>query len=355
MANLLDAFEPKKDPGGPSPSQDFTQSRVVPFQPEGIQVGYVFMGAELGYLQFIGEQPRAGDLVAIIGQPGAQVAVARSANPQRDPIFAGACKCKCPGNTGLIFHLAFAEETNVILAINAETGVRHQIFGKGDLWWGRGLAVNPQTPFTVYVLDDRRVLSRPAVEGRDLYRGYFSVVKFEVSGTQYARTAEFALTDGAAGTETSISALFEERDELSANVPNFNRNAMSVINGALHISLYKPPARYLRLEGSTFVTHTLQQEGANYARGLRGQIVTIPDKPAPRNRRYVIADDEVDIGGGNFSHSFQLLEIDADDNIVRTLDLASDPKPQHLATMCNRLLVLHTNTTTFINTEAVAP
>lgn len=319
--------------------------RILPAQPSGTPVGAVYCGVDLGNLPYAGLQPQPGDVVIVMEERGrkfvrSQQAVNTHVPALTAPTFNPGCVCKCPAGSGIAFYMQSSARNSFIMAIDALTGALVQVFGLGDLWYGRGIAVDNSAPYDLYVLDDRRILKKIiTTTAPNPTRGYFTLVKFVVSGGQYVVSTYTDLVDPFP-TPASVADFpgigFENQDQ---DPPNFTRQGLSVIDGLPHLTLYDAPARFFTFSGATITTVSLTQNGAAVNLGLRGQIVTIPDRPAKKGNRYCIATDGA---------SYQLLQFTAAGLVTATLPLDAEPQPAQLATVCNQLLVLSTDTTTLV-------
>jgi hypothetical protein len=334
------------------PDSQQVRHRVLPSQPAGLQPGEVFCGFDLGFLPYTGPQPQAGDLVIIMEDRGrrlvqSQASVNTFVPALTSPTFNFGCSCKCPGGSGMAFYMQSVARNTAIMAINVMTGGLAQVFGFGDLWYGRGIAVDNTTPYPLYVLDDRRILTKPILTtALTPTRGYFTLVSFAVSAGQYAVSGYHDLADPLpppASTAGFPGIGFETQDQ---DPPNFTRQGLSVIGGIPHLTLYNAPARFLTLTGGVFNATSLTVNGAPLAMGLRGQIVTIPDQPAKKSNRYCLATDGA---------AFQLLQFTRDGAVTARLTLDGEPQPAQLATVCNHLLALSTDTLTPTPSEENSP
>ena len=327
---LINQFTPGKRMTPAAPA--LAQLRKVPFQPSDTPADKLFMGAELGFVFFAAQQakPRPGDVVTVLGTPGNYVALAAEAPVQRNPIFSPGCRCACPSSAGLAFYLSSVARNSLVHVLDATTAVVKQTFGLADLWFGRGLAVDPDLPHDCFILDDRRVLRTIQTQANpSSSRNYFWLVKFALSGNQYTLASYTGLTD-----PDATSTAFLDTETADTDPPNFTTNGLSVIDSNVELTLFNAPARYLRLVGASLVLHSLTQGGSPYAKGLRGNLVAVEAKPAPRQRRYVIA-----TAGG----TYEIAEINATDEVTRTFTIDTSPRPRQLASVCNRLLILCSN------------
>jgi hypothetical protein len=328
--------------------QPIAHERVVPSQPIGTEPGKVFVGSDLGEVDYSGEPPQAGDLITILGRPGRQMAITGQSVPSlTTPTWSPGCRCNCPTAGGVAFYMQSAARNSAILAMDGSTGLLLQLFGLADLWFGRGIAVDPQAPYHLYVLDDRRVLDKLQTEANNTpTRGYFTIVTFALSGGQYVATNYLDLTDpfptpAIVADFPGIGLESQDRDP-----PNFTTQGLAVIEGDLILTMHNAPARYIAITNGVAVTHTLTQNSVPLAMGLRGQIVTLSQQPAKKSNRYAIATDGV---------NYQLVEFNSSDVVSRTFDLEAFPPPAQLASVCNRLLLLSTSTITLLPSTENSP
>ncbi len=263
------------------------------------------------------------------------------------PTWSPGCRCNCPGAGGVAFYMQSAARNSAILAIDGATGNLLQLFGLGDLWFGRGIAVDPQSPYHLYVLDDRRVLKKLQTEVNNTpTRSYFTVVTFALSGGQYGVTNYLDLVDpfptpATVGDFPGIGLESQDQDP-----PNFTTQGLAVIEGNLTLTMHNAPARYLEIVNGVVVTHAITQHGVPLALGLRGQIVAMIQQPAKKSNRYAIATDGV---------SYQLIEFNSSNVVSRSFDLEASPPPAQLASVCNRLLLLSTSTVTLLPSTENTP
>ncbi len=338
--DLIRQFDPpQKRPGQP----DFVQLRRVPIQPPETPLDRVWLGAELGYVLFSGDKPRPSDVVTVIGTSPNQIATCVGSPPQRDPLFAGACKCKCPANVGVAFLASAVQRATPIMAYDQD-GNLLQVFGGVNAYYPRGIAVDNTSPYDLYLLDDRRTLSTVSNSFRtEFTRDYFWVVRFSISGGQYVYASQTALTDpNPRLTSETLPSLYRPWEE--DDPPEFVRNGLSVVGGTLFLTMYKSPARVLEYTGSSFVTRNITLNGVNYTKALRGQIVTVPDRPARSVQRYVCAVTANVSGGAVTISNPELLALNSDWEIQNRINLNGVLSyPNQLASVCNRLFVLDSN------------
>lgn len=339
MPNLADALTRVTglpDKGGETPA-----TVLLPPQPPGVPAGKLFLGDGLGYAPHTGERPAAGDLVVVLAGENRRVALAgTSAPPLREPVFPfSECKCKCPGTNGGIFYLSFAENTPVIQAFDADTGTLQQLFGQQDLGYGAGaivvgsLAVDPEPPHNVYVLDDPRAYFTVLTDlTPTVRRAYFGIATYAVSAGAYVFSSFAELTDPyTPGPHDPLNPSIEP------DPPAIPGNCLSVLGGLPVVTMLNAPARYLSLDGGIYTTHTLTLNGSPYASHLRANIVTVKDKPANRNLAYVLATDDT-------GSAFELLEFDPGSDVIsRRVALNLPAKAKQLASVCNRIMILATD------------
>jgi len=344
----MSLFDLLTDPDPSRLEQPFCRQRTVPAQPAGVPPGKVYLGSDIGEIDYTGEKPQPGDQVLITGPTARRtVHTGQRVPPLTNPVFSGGCLCKCPGLNGVAFYMGSVGRASAILAIDTQTGGLSAVFGMSDLLFGRGIAIDPLTPYNLYVLDDRRILREKTVVGTPVpARGYFTLVTFELSAGAYGASAYHNLTDPFPLPSSIVDYPGITVETQDTDPPNFNTQCLSVIDHIPYLTLYNTPARYLTLNGGTFTTHTLQLDGSPYSKGLRGQIVTVPNRPAAHNRRYAIATDGVD---------YEIVQFTEADEITHVYTLSNDPIPRQLAAVCNQLLALHGNTSPLFPTFEAVP
>jgi hypothetical protein len=352
MANLLDAFEPHRTATG-QPQEQGAALRIVPAQPTGTPPNTVWMGPELGYLYYTGSQPKADDLVAVVGIQGAQVVMLRETPPLRDPVIVSGCKCRCQAGVGTIFTVisnVSSQRLSHVVAFGVPDFPVQQFFGHEETFRIVGLAVDRLTPFTLYLLDDRRSLFNKVTDASPLQQvpenSYYTVVQLDLVGDTYAATASYTLANP--GVPGSIIFTLDPVEDLIRNQLDppsiYPGNPLSVIDSQLHVTMNRAPARYQRLEAGVLVTHTLTLDGDPYAKGLRGRIVQVRDRPAKRQLRYAIAwagSDSFD--DAKPGAAFEVLEFNDADEITARVTDAALISPFQLANNCNRLVVLQSD------------
>lgn len=315
------------------------RGRRLPAQPPGVPAGQVWAGPDDGLVPYSGVKPRPGDLIFVHGGVAQRyVTSPLAAQPLRWPTFVAGCRCRCLAATGTAFLLSYIRSTPVVLALEVGTNTvtTRALFGTTDSWLGRAIAVDTASPFDLYVLDDLRYLHTPANIGDTTTRAYFDVVRFRLTGGAYALLDRVALVDPSPTTiTTSFSEPLMTDPASDTDPPSFRTNCLSVVEGVPLVSLHKAPARYVAIEAGVPVTHTLTLNGSPYAKGLRGNIVTVPDRPARRTDRLVLACD-----AGNVN--FVLLRFNTSDEILEVLDLGAFSAPRALSPTCNQVLALNT-------------
>lgn len=318
--------------------------RLVPSQPVGVAPGKLYIGSDYGEIDYTGEKPRAGDMVIITGTTAKRMAMSGQVlGGLRAPLFNNPCVCRCGSNTGIAFYLSFSKDTPVVHVINLEGASLMQLVGRKELgyattgsFYAASIAVDQESPYTAYVLDDRRnFLTIKTNTSPTITRGYWGISTFVISGGQYVFSTFNGMTDPYTG--TTFPAAIEP------DPPAARQNCLSVIEGIPLATMLKSPARYKSLSGGIFTTHNLTLSGSNYAKGLRSSIVQVRQKPASINKRYVIATSD-DI-------SFEVVEFIASTNVItKVIPLDLDAKAKALATACNRLIVLSGNLDTLNST-----
>lgn len=308
------------------------RQKRLPAQPTDVPAGHVWAGTGDGLIPYTGIRPLPGDLIAIVGRPGRRYVTSPLAHePMRWPTFIQGCRCRCAADVGIVLFSTTCQSTVNLIGLDLATGAVLQFFGMNELGAFGGIfntayqvvpvAIDPESPFDLWAVDDRRFWSTRRLDTQPTaVRGYFTLVRYALSGGEYAPIAYLDLVDpGRVG--------FVENDP-----PAMETNFLAVIDGLPLITMQNAPARYLSVSGTTITTRTLTQDGVDYSRGLRGPIVTVPDRPASARRRYVIGTDGTD---------FELIEFDTDDAVTRVLPLPDVLYPFHPIGYCNRILVLN--------------
>ena len=337
--NLLQRLTPLARP------ETMVSHRILPAQPANLPPGRIFAGVDLGLVEFDGPRPQPGDLVVILKEGG--TTLCRSEQTVKGftmPTFSSPCSCRCPANNGVAFYLAYDSVAAYVLAIDATTGTLLQVIAQNELGYGASLAtsqaaslaVDNTAPYHLYVLDDRRGLATPQTDSSPtVRRGYMGIATYTVVSGQYQFNRYDGITDPyVPGPHDPINPSVEP------DPPGVPLNCLSVVAGVPLVTMAKAPARYLSLTGGTFTTHTLTQNGSPSSLRLVGNIITVPDQPANKNNRYVLATD---------GSSYSLLQFNTSDAITKTVALTSTSPavPKQLGSVCNRLLVLNASLDTF--------
>lgn len=323
--SLLDSFEPSRGQKAKRPS--FVQRRQVPLQPGDVPPDKVYLGVEIGMVSFTGERPKPGEVVTVLFDEGNAMAFAVAAQPERNPIFAGDdCRCRCPGETsgGQIFFLTDAQHTSNLIVLSGDTGAALYFSTLPEVFSAVGVAVDFTTPHVLYILDNRsttRNLEADSIVSQTASNWYWML--------KYNRNSE---ATGYTFAAAEVMSGFATTDPPASS----SSNPLSVIDGAAWITMQNAPARIQRWSGSGFTTLALTQGGSPYARALKGQVVQIPDRPARRDRYYVL---------GQSGGVWEVIEFDADGVVSSVLTSAEFTSPRALLSVCNRLYVFQATVT----------
>lgn len=317
---LIDHFgPPKKRPGQP----DFVQMRRVPIQPPETPLDRVWLGSELGFLQYSGDRPRPSDVVTIVGQSPNQIVIAVGSPPQRDPLFVEqGCKCKC-ANGGLIFYLTPVIFTTNLIVIDGITGDIVYRSLLPEVLNGQGIAVDPIAPYNLYILDNRSTYQNLLTDTQPqpflASKNYFTLVTYTLSGNSYS----FSRADVLPGGTNNGSP---------GDQPPWNiyATALSVINGTVWISRTGQPARFFKWDGSAFTTVTLMQNDATVADQVLGPVIQVADKPVPKTSLFVATQ-------GN-----QILRFNEAGIVSESLVVTGATRISGLVTSCNRIIAMET-------------
>ena len=319
--SLIEKFERVRPTGQPA---DFAQLRRVPIQPAGMPLGRIYLGTELGFASFSGPAPQPGDVVLVMGEPGSRVALPQARPPQRSPIFSpGGCRCTCPAETtgGLVFYLNSINWTPTLLVIKGADGALVYRSLLPEVLVGEGIAVDPDPPHNLYVLDARERYTNLVTDLQPMERlatkNYWTLLTYALSGNTYA-LASVNVLPGGTGT-------FGGGDGPPlADVAN----PLAVVDGEVWITRVGSPARFFRFSAGAFTSLTLQRDGAPYAAQPIGPVVKVPDKPASRDSLFVAVQSQ---SIARFSAAGEVLEVLTDEAIFAV---------SGLAVVCNRLLVM---------------
>lgn len=319
--SLIERFERARSPGQPA---DFAQLRRVPIQPQGLPLGRIYLGTELGYASFSGPAPQPGDVVLVLGDPGNRVALPQERPPQRNPIFSpGGCRCTCPAETtgGLVFYLNSINWTPTLLVIKGADGSLVHRSLLPEVLVGEGIAVDPDPPHNLYVLDARErytnLVTDAQPEERLATKNYWTLLTYALSGSAYSLASVNVLPGG--------TGVFGGGDGPPlADVAN----PLAVVEGLVWITRVGSPARFFTFDGSTFTSLPLLRDGAPYAAQPVGPVVMVPDKPASRTLRFVAIQD---LAIASFTPEGEVQEV---------LEVPDAFAVSGLAVVCNRLLMM---------------
>lgn len=323
---MSDALLPYLDPQPERPNDEntgFAQLRVVPFQPAGLALAVVYMGAELGNLPWAGSRPNAGDTVAVVGSGANRLVIPRVKARHRDPIFGDRCVCRCPGSStgGIIFLLMNdISFTTILLAVDGETGdvLLYQV--PIEVVSGAGIAVDAEAPHDLYILDDRsgaQNLVTDSVPANDPAKQWVFVLKYTLSGSSY----QFAAAQILPGYPTESPRADDT-------------NSLTVIDGVLWMPLVGADAVIRQWNGTGFTDLSLTLDGEAYAADLFGPVVKVPDRPAPTTSYFVLARVEND----SFTELIQFTAEGVIQNRLRDDDMASS---KALLSVCNKLFLFN--------------
>jgi hypothetical protein len=310
-------------------AEPLARTRRLPSQPVDTPADKIFAGADMGFIDWSGEKPAAGEEVVILHDAGRQVALAGQGVPaMREPTFGNPCQCKCNGQAGTIFWGNPIQSGPYLLIMGADGTIR-QTLNPSQLYRIAGIAVDANAPYTLYVLDDRTRLNNfrtdaspdTQVAGVSTY----ALHTFTQSGGSYAWASVVELADPGLPAApfffgeldwVTNSAADGQLDDPPATYPT---NCMSVIDGVLHLTMSLLPARYLTFSGGTFTSHNLTFAEANYEKGLRGMIVTGLAKPGKTALRYVLAWWGYGGHAEDGSGGYEVLQFNAQNQITKRL------------------------------------
>jgi hypothetical protein len=334
------------------PADVMCRGRKVPSQPASVTPGKVYMGSDIGEIDYQGDRPRPGDLVMIVGDKARKFAETGAAVPSmRAPTFGKDCRCKCLTVDGQVFWANPLSNTPMILVLD-DDGTLRQVVKGSQLFKIAGIAVDAESPFNMYVLDDRTLLENQITDAtpdtQTAGKSTYCLHTYTFAGGAYSWSSVIEMADP--GLPAS-PFFFDERVWVTDNNTNgqledppaaWPANCMTVINGLLYITKSIRPARYMTFNGASFTTHNLTEGGSNLNLGLRGQIVKGLDKPGKAALFYVLAWH----GADRFSEDgsgYEIVQFTADDVVTKRLSVTSLASPTQLMIVCNRLVVLNTD------------
>lgn len=329
-------------------------TRRLPSQPADTPTGKVYGGVDVGFIDWSGEKPRAGEEVVILDDGARKVAMAgQSVAAMRAPTFAQPCNCKCSGLTGTIFWGNPIQTGPYIVIMDADGTIR-QTLNPPEMYRIAGIAVDPDAPYTMYVLDDRTRLDnfRSDAVPDDQTAGVMTYVlhTFTQSAGSYSWAGQVEMADpGLPASPFFVSELdwvTESAADGQLNDPPaaYPTNCMTVLDGVLHITMSLTPARYLTFNGTSFTTHNLTVGGVNLDKGLRGMIVRGLAKPGKAPLKYILAWWGFDGFAEDGSGGYEVLQFNDADEVTKRF--ANDDvlkSPTALMIVCNRILILNTN------------
>lgn len=328
-----------------------SKKRILPSQPTNTPSSKVYVGSDLGFLQWTGQKPRAGDMVVITGQ-GADLMVTtgQSGSPQRNPTFSGVpCVCKCPRPAGTVAILTRASSVNQCLIIDGSTSLLLQIVGQDDLGYsdinaqseGPSVAYDDEEPFDLYILDDLR-LYKPWTNDQNPQslltgRRYLRLNHYTIVGAQYEILSRFDITDPYTPTLAEPVAPLSEPDLPCIGVGG---NCLSVLAGIPHITMFNPPARYIQINGALQTILTLTRNGDPYDFRLASNIIRVTQSPGKESERYVLSTDITGI-------TWNLLKFNSNNEIKGIVPLGDFPLiatvkeyPVQLIVSCNQIFAI---------------
>lgn len=331
-----------------------TRQRLLPSQPEGTDPDKVYVGSDIGSVAYSGEKPLSGDMVTVVGQSAQQVVLSPQTAGLSMPLFGNSCRCKCTAGTGTIAW-ACPIHTGPYIVIMDGNGTIRQVPQLGQIGRIAGLAIDANPPNNLYVLDDRTHLNNFVTDSSPNAQiagvSTYALHTFQLSGTTYVWSSIVEMSDPGLPT----SPFFVDELQWVTNGPpsgltdppaTYPTNCMSVINGLLYITMSARPAHYLVWNGSSFTTHNLSLNGADYNKGLRGAIQSGIDKPGAKSNFYVIAwegfSGRSDIANPTFYPlGYEIVAFDATDNVLQHFSDTSELlSPTALMVICNRVFVL---------------
>lgn len=334
------------------PADVMCRGRKVPSQPVSVTPGKVYMGSDIGEIDYQGNRPRPGDIVMVIGDKARKVAETGAAVPSmRMPTFGKDCRCKCQTVQGQVFWANPLSNVPMIVILD-DDGTFRQVISGSQLFKIAGIAVDPETPFNMYVLDDRTLLenqiSDATPDTQTPGKSTYCLHTYTLAGGAYSWSSVVEMDDPGLPPEPFF---FDERvwvtddnadGQLEDPPAAWPANCMNVIGGLLYITMSMLPARYLTWNGTSFTTHNLTEAGSDLSRGLRGQVVKGLEKPGKAALFYVLSW----VGHDRFSEDgsgYEIVQFTEDDLITKRLSVTSLGSPTQLMIVCNRIVVLNTN------------
>lgn len=331
-----------------------SRQRLLPSQPEGTTPDRVYAGSDIGEIAFTGERPEAGDFTVIVGQAPRAVALSPQTPGLSAPLFGNSCRCKCGSGLGTIVWSCPIHSGPYLLLIDSGGTIR-QAISSANIFRIAGVALDPNPPNNLYVLDDRTRLTNwvPINSMVSQTPGISTYVlhTFQLAGGSYVWSSLVEMADPGLPVEPFyINDLqwvtFGPTSALTDPPATYPTNCMSVIEGQVYIPMSMRPARYQVWDGSSFTTHSLSLNGQPYNKGLRGTILTGIGKPGRPTTRYALAWDgyggRSDIANPTFYPlGYEVVAFDTNDNVIQrfanTEELLS---PTALMLICNRVFVL---------------
>jgi hypothetical protein len=334
------------------PDDVMCRGRKVPSQPQSVTPGKVYIGSDLGEIDYQGDRPRPGDVVMVIGNRARKIAETGAAVPSmRSPTFTDDCRCKCQSVQGQVFWVNALSNTAMILVID-DDGTLRQVIKDAQMFKAAGIAVDSAAPYNLYVLDDRTLLENQITDAttdtQTAGKSTYCLHTFALSAGQYTWASMVEMADPGLPAEPFF---IDERIWVTDNNANgqledppaaWPANCMTVIDGLLYITMSIRPAHYLTWDGASFTTHTLQEDGADLDRGLRGQIVKGLDKPGKSALFYVLSWP----GHDRFSEDgsgYEIVQFTDADVVTRRLSTTGLASPTQLMVVCNRIVALNTD------------